>query len=122
MKYKLIYIVPLIAFWALSCKTAKPSYTLNRYDRAQLTDSTLIIGTVQNKKGERFSGAAIKVNGKEIYKANRNGIIKFNLSPGEYYFTGLWIHYKPVETKTIKVNSSDSIRINFVLEEDISLY
>ena len=103
MNYKLIYTILLFVFCTLSCKTAEPSYTLNRYDRTQPTDSALIIGTIQNKRGERFSGAAIKVNGKEVYKANRNGIIKFNLSPGEYYFTGLWIHYKPVKTKQLKL-------------------
>lgn len=57
----------------------------------------------------------IKVNDSVHFKADIKGKFLFSIYPGKYRFAGVGYPYMQLQTKTIKVNPGDSIRIDFYL-------
>ncbi|EHQ30961.1 hypothetical protein Mucpa_6912 [Mucilaginibacter paludis DSM 18603] len=59
---------------------------------------------------------AIRVDGKVMGKTDAEGKFSFALQPGTYRFEAVGIPYQTFETQKIKVESSDSIKLNIYVK------
>ncbi|EHQ30118.1 hypothetical protein Mucpa_6060 [Mucilaginibacter paludis DSM 18603] len=59
---------------------------------------------------------AIRVDGKVMSKTDAEGKFSLTLQPETYHFEAIGIPYQTFETQKIKVNRSDSIKLNIYVK------
>lgn len=115
----------------VGCSTTKPEinkevynqshYHIQRYSQEVATDSAIVIGQIFNMMGNNIKCFFIQGPNQKV-DSECNGQIKFTLAPDTYHFTGYMVGYDSVRTNKFFIGAGDSIRINFYLEQDISLH
>lgn len=118
-----------------ACSTSKPNvqktpenkshYHILRLGNSQAQDSAIIIGNAYNISSaidSKIKCFAIEVNNKIPFKDECNGRVKFSLTPDNYNFGISIVGYDSVKTHKFFISNGDSIKIDFYLEQDISLH
>jgi hypothetical protein len=80
-----------------------------------MQDSAVILGIVKNvSTGEPIKNCVIKLGCYNVL-SDENGVYQFKIKPGNdlLYITSVFIGFKTVETKPIKLVNGESLKIDF---------
>jgi len=108
----------MLFFIMSSCNSSSKKYEVKKFPSILNSNHAVLVINVRDSIGKEFIVSAVKVNKTEVYESDSLGNIIFTLEGGTYTFTGLRLHYSPVESEEINIASGDSVVIDFFLESD----
>lgn len=115
---KINYLAVLFIMLLRSCQASRNDYKLTILKRNRDDNSAIVFANIKDSDNDKLLVSAVKVNGESVYESDSLGQIVFNIDSGTYLFTGLSIHFEPVNTEEIKINDGDSVIVNFFLKPD----
>lgn len=123
MKLNNRFIIFLIVVITSSCSANKRlignncSYYKLKTHKTKLVTKPVIYGTFYDcETNTPLINPVLKINDSTHFKGDSKGRFKFFTYPGNYKFSGVSYPYLLLQTKTIKANKGDSIKIDFYLQ------
>jgi hypothetical protein len=120
MKFRRIPSCILLLVLLTGCAARSGTYSFSITKTDSLTKAPLIYGEVFEYDTKLPSFGFIWPNKEPHHLTSELGKYAFELRPGKYRFTGGYLGYFSIRTKSLKISNGEQVKVDFYLKSDPS--
>jgi len=116
---KLLLSLIILILIVCSCSIKKQAVTTKyRYEliKSGSNQPPVVMGEIVSADNRKpFPFSAVKLNKEFLCKADAKGYFKCEFKPGKYHFGAIGVFMEYSETKKMKIDNGDTLKITFYL-------